>query len=178
MNRAWGLGFVILVGCGAPASAQSPAGTSIQDALRIHTECEDAPPSEPKLMPESLVDDVLLVGLDACTQTLKEPGELGIARVFNQDSPSPSVYVTKSTIHECRVVECVKDHLAQLRASSVAPTTVSATRHFELALVPRERSSTSTAWLGRSKKISPAPTPTMSWPSSGRGTYLPSRFKA
>ena len=72
MNRAWGLGFLILVGCGAPASAQSPAGTSIQGASNPH-QCEDAPPSEPKLMAKSLVDDVLLAGLDACTKTLEDP---------------------------------------------------------------------------------------------------------
>lgn len=90
-------------------------------------------------MAKSLVDDVLLAGLVACTKTLEDPGELGIALVFKKNSPSPSVYVTESTVHECRVVECVKDHLAQLRSSSVAPTTTSGMQHVELALVPRER---------------------------------------
>lgn len=89
-------------------------------------------------MATPLVEDVLLAGLDACTKTLKEPGDLGIALVFKKDRPSPSVHVTQSTVDECRVVECVKERLAQLRTSSVAPTTASATQHVELALAPRE----------------------------------------
>ena len=155
MKWAWTLGLVTLLGCEARVPAQNPLSpsprqqpvvidravptatrTPVPGASNPH-ECEDAPLSEPKPESAPLVGDDALVRLGECTQKLTEPGNLGIAIVI-RDGTMGGVFVTESTVHDCRVVGCIKDHLAKERTASIAPM-VTAVQRMTLALVPRER---------------------------------------
>ena len=99
-------------------------------------ECEDAPSSEPKPQAAPPLSDDALVELASCTHQLAEPGSLGIAVLSRGDGSAAKVVVTESTVRDCRVVECVKEHLAKVPTSTTARTTLRGRQNLQITLAP------------------------------------------
>jgi len=117
-----------------PTATRAP----IPGASKPH-ECEDAPPSARKPTGAPLLSNDALVELESCTEQLAQPGNLGIAVLFKGDGAAAKVVVTESTVRDCRVVECVKEHLAKVVPPTLAPTMARSRHNVQIALAPHGR---------------------------------------
>lgn len=97
--------------------------------------CEDAPPRELKQKATQLVLDDTLASLAQCTKRLTSPGSLEIALLFDKDSANGRAFATRSTVVDCRVVACVKEHLAHVQRPSSSPMPKNI-RYEQFTLVP------------------------------------------